>query len=149
MKYTKSEIDASLTKLREWLHPGDTVYTILRHVSRSGMSRNISVVVPFGNGDFIHPNHAVAVVTGMPLVRGWNDAIKVGGCGSDMGFMLVYDLSYRLFPNGYGCTGERCNSNDHTNGDRDYTPHNGEADAGVPIKHWHSDGGYALKQKWL
>lgn len=144
MRYTKTEIDESLAKLREWLHPGDTVYTILRHVSRSGMSRNISVVVPFGDGDFIHPNHAVAVVTGMPLVRGWNDAVKVSGAGMDMGFHLAYALSHRLFPDGYGCTGDKCASNDHSNGDRDYTRHgNGGAD------HWHTDGGYAIKQRWL
>ena len=31
MKYSKSEIEESLTKLREWIKPGDTVYTVLRH----------------------------------------------------------------------------------------------------------------------
>src|SRR3990167_7127820 len=123
MKYSKSEIEESLTKLREWIKPGDTVYTVLRHVSRSGMSRNISVVLIDGDA-MLHPNHAVACVTGSTLVRGgMNDAIKMGGCGMDMGFALVYDLSARLWPNGYGCTGDKCNSNDHANGDRDYTAH--------------------------
>src|SRR3990167_1337240 len=177
MKYSKSEIEESLTKLREWIKPGDTVYTVLRHVSRSGMSRNISVVLIDGDA-MLHPNHAVACVTGAPLVRGgMNDAIKMGGCGMNMGFALVYELAARLWPNGYGCMGDKCNSNDHTNGDRDYTPHTGPMTRcrlclDVPGKdglghvckgcngageiedtfnrdHWHRDGGYALKQRWL
>ena len=163
MRYSKSEIEESLTKLREWIKPGDTVYTVLRHVSRSGMSRNISVVLIDGDA-MLHPNHAVACVTGAPLVRGgMNDAIKVGGCGMDMGFALVYDLSARLWPNGYGCIGNKCNSNDHTNGDRDYTMHgptdmNGDNEDREPgpgeradglVRHWHKDGGYALRQRWL
>jgi hypothetical protein len=33
----------AIVHLREVLKPGDTVYTVLRHVSRSGMSRNIDL----------------------------------------------------------------------------------------------------------
>jgi hypothetical protein len=86
-------------------------------------------------------------------VIGYNRAddggLKVSGVGMDMGFSVVYDLSSYLFDKGFMCTGERkideqgnrvkdwCPSNDHVNGDRDYTPH------------LHTSGGYALKQKWL
>jgi hypothetical protein len=61
----------------------------------------------------------------------------MGGCGMDMGFAAVYGLSYALFGKGFECTGPNCPANDHSNGDRDYTPH------------MHSDGGYALKHRWL
>jgi hypothetical protein len=81
----------------------------------------------------------------------------------DMGFHLVYTLSYALYPQGFGCVGERCPSNDHSNGDRDYTPHgcydeNGALEDREPgpgelrdgcRRHWHRDGGYALTQRWL
>jgi hypothetical protein len=81
----------------------------------------------------------------------------------DMGFHLVYNLSYSLFPDGFGCIGRaedyrfHCPSNDHSNGDRDYTPHMSEnerlgADGSLctcHATHWHKDGGYALIQKWL
>jgi hypothetical protein len=75
-------------------------------------------------------------------VPGWRrderyGGIKQHGAGMDMGFGLVYTLSRSLYPNGFECIGERCPSNDHSNGDRDYTPHT------------HSDGGYALQQAWL
>lgn len=75
----------------------------------------------------------------------------------DMGFWAVYQLSYGLFKGGFGCIGEGCPSNDHSNGDRDYTPHMSEADrmgadgelCNCHKDHMHNDGGYALKQRWL
>ena len=69
------------------------------------------------------------------------EGIRVRGAGMDMGFHLVYNLSATLFPDGFDCVGDGpgqlCRSNDHSNGDRDYTPHR------------HKDGGYALKHRWL
>lgn len=90
------------TQLLEWLKPGDTVYTICDHVSRSGMSRNIRVIVFLGDraSDSIHPNYAVSTLLGWPLKRGWHDSIRVSGCGMDMGFHLVYTLSHALFGRG-------------------------------------------------
>jgi hypothetical protein len=52
----------ALAELRALLPPGSTVYTILRSVSRSGMSRELSVVA-FKDGRALHPNWAVAQVT--------------------------------------------------------------------------------------
>ena len=43
---TKQERQDAIERLRSMLAPGDSVYTILRHVSRSGMSRSISLVIP-------------------------------------------------------------------------------------------------------
>ena len=42
-KQQQSERDEYIAKLRETLKPGDTVYTVIRSVSRSGMSRVIDV----------------------------------------------------------------------------------------------------------
>ena len=133
--------------LRKLLNPGDTVYTMLRHVSRSGMQRRISCLVGEGR--------AVTDIT-FDVARVLDENIKGrsgyvqdvgitrGGCGMDMGFDLVYHLSSVLFPDGFGCIGNRCPANDHSNGDRDYTEHS----TGQP--HWHfGAGGYALRQRWL
>jgi hypothetical protein len=134
MKTSKAEMAEQMENLNRWIKPGDTVYTIIRHVSSSGMTRHISVLAKMGD-DFIHPNYAVSKVLEYPLVTGnGSDAVKVGGCGMDMGFHLVYNLSRRMFPNGFDCIGRGCPSNDHSNGENN--------------KH-HSDGGYALRQKWL
>lgn len=148
-------------ELRKRVKPGDTVYTIVRHVSRSGMSRVIGVVL-LGSEGPLHPNYLVARALGV-RVHPKLDGVVIGGCGMDMGFHLVYELSHALFPTGYGCLGVGCHSNDHSNGDRDFTPHGcfdaeGRPEDRAPSpgekadgckRHWHRDGGYALKQRWL
>lgn len=134
-KHSKSDRDAAIARLREWLKPGDTVHTILRHVSRSGMSRAISLVAIAPDGGIKDLDASVAIALNMP--RSKHDGLTVGGCGMDMGFSVVYNLSSALFRDGFECVGERCPSNDHNNGDRDHTPHH------------HSSGGYALRHSWL
>jgi hypothetical protein len=135
MKIAKAEVEAAREELRELLPPGATVYTIVRHVSKSGMSRSISFYVMRDNAPRWIAS-LVAKATGSPFDKKY-EAVKVGGCGMDMGFALVYDLSYVLWGKNFSCIGEGCPSNDHSNGDRDHTPHT------------HSDGGYALRQRWL
>lgn len=135
-RLTKAQIEernAALAQLRQWLKPGDTVYTVLRHVSRSGMQREIGVVLLLtgrhdnpGETVDLHPNYLVSKVLGRP--QGKRDGIKVDGCGMDMGFHLVYSLSRCLFPDGFKVEGRGRNGD--TSG-------------------WDDDGGYALKQRWL
>jgi len=146
-------------RLRELLKPGDTVYTILRHRARSGMFRVIAPVV-IVNGDPLCPCWLVADAIGAKVHRE-HEGISMGGCGMDMGFHLVHNLGYALWRDGFGCIGERCPSNDHSNGDRMYFPHcTGYDRLGQPIDqpcillncngpHWHQSGGYALRHRWL
>lgn len=81
-------------RLLELLKHGDTVYTVLRHVSASGMSRRIDVYIMKDN----RPQYLSGYVSSL---IGWklhdNGGIVVGGCGMDMGFHLVYTLSAVLF----------------------------------------------------
>jgi hypothetical protein len=100
----------SLERLREWLKPGDTLYTVLDSVSRSGMSRHIRVVLPYiredGTVDHLHPNHAVAEVLGYRRAKR-GDGLVVGGCGMDMGFHVVEAVSSALY--GYlRCENPKC-----------------------------------------
>ena len=140
-KHEKTERDEAITKLREHFKPGDTVYTVLDHVSASGMTRHIRVVLPFtrddGTVDFLHPNYLVGKALGVRQAKR-GDGLVVGGCGMDMGFHLAYNLGRVLFSEGFDCVGERCPSNDHSNGDRNYAPH----------RHT-GDGGYALRHRWV
>ncbi len=101
-KYTKQEVAESLARLREWIKPGDTVYTIVRSVSRSGMSRNISLVLfrrdEDGREYTMHPNYHAARVLGETLVNDQgSDALRVHGAGMDMAWHTVYCLSHALF----------------------------------------------------
>jgi hypothetical protein len=135
MKYSKAQVEEAKGYLLEALKPGDKVYTILRQVSRSGMSRHISTIIRGKDGN-MDITHLVARALGER--RNENDGgLVVGGCGMDMGFEVVYRLGYVLWPEGFKCPGTRCHSNDHSNGDRNYK------------RHLHRDGGYALRHEWL
>ena len=111
----------AIRNLRLSLDPKDTIYTVLRHVSASGMSRRLDVFIMFDNEPHRITN-SVAYATGYQLKDG---QIVVGGCGTDAGFSVVYSLGCALWPEGTP------------------VPHgtrNGQPD---------SDGGYALKHRWI
>lgn len=120
----------AIIHLSSLLAPNDTVYTVLRHVSRSGMSRNIDLyMMRDGQPEWItaYVGHAL----GTPQSRkNWekSQGLTVGGCGMDMGFSLVYNLGRVLFPKGFAVTGRGRNG--------DTSGHD-------------NDGGYALNHKWL
>lgn len=90
-----TERDEALAKLRTMLPPGSTVYTILRHVSRSGMQRSISCVVmtPEGPQDV---DWLVRRALDLTFDRN-HSGVKMEGAGMDMGFALVYSLSFALY----------------------------------------------------
>ena len=103
MKYSKAEKQESLEMLKSWIKKGDTLHTTVRHVSKSGMMRyittrhlkqNLSIhgrPVRVSNYDY-----HIARVLDLPLAPNY-EGVKIGGCGMDMGFHLVYSLSRELF----------------------------------------------------
>jgi hypothetical protein len=154
-KAQKTERSESLERLRGSLSPGDTVYCILRHRSRSNMSRVLQLVKMTPDGPY-YLGWNVSTALGIPYDKK-HEGLRIGGCGFDAGHEAVYSLARALWPEGFGCIGEKCRSNDHSNGDRDRTPHG--AKNGKPVSlggtcedvfsHWHRAGGYALRQEWL
>ena len=89
----------SIERLRE-LFAGDdkpVIHTITRHVSSSGMTRDISLV--YVKGGAIHNiTYSAALALEWPLSeKSGNRAVRVSGCGMDMGFHLVYTLSRVLY----------------------------------------------------
>lgn len=157
-----NEKEEARNRLRELLKPGDIVHCILRHVSRSGMFRRISLVKVGKDGSMFHLDGLI-VRAGLGKFRGRDEGLVAGGCGMDMGFALVYSLSRSLYGDGFGCIGKGCPSNDHSNGDRDYTEHRAaQAAQALEVRepgqvsdpsgmkgHWHNDGGYALRHQWI
>jgi hypothetical protein len=104
------------------------------------MQRSISVVL---NDEDL--SYWVARATGEKIDQ-TNGGVKVGGCGMDMGFHLVYNLSRTLYPT-YQCLGKGdgsyrsgCPSNEHVN--------HGEGRDVYSPEVTHSDG-YSLHQRWL
>ena len=89
---TKAEYKAYLVDLFA-NDPKPVVKTILRHVSQSGMSRDISLFYKGANITYY-----AALATGEPIKDKFGQrVIRVGGCGMDMGFHLVYNLSGVLY----------------------------------------------------
>lgn len=129
MKVGKEERDEALKHLRKLLKPGDTVHTVLRHVSSSGMSRRIDLYL-LRKGEAVYLSGYASKVLGLPR-HPQKEGLTVGGCGMDMGFHLVYELSHALFPKGFkvGRKGTRARNGDKSGYD--------------------SDGGYALRQTWI
>lgn len=125
MRYTKEEVATARARLLDILRPGDTVYTVLNSVSRSGMSRDITMYKIGPDGKSWLSGYASKML-GEALTQ--RDGIKVQGCGMDMGFELVYRLGRALWPEGFKVEG---------------TGRNGDTSG------WDNDGGYALRQSWL
>lgn len=96
----KANMPKALETLKRCFPQGSTVYTVLRHVSGSGMRRRISVV-SLAEGYPVAPNYATAVLLGLPLWHEFNDAVVIDGCGMDMGFEIAYRLGMALYGNGY------------------------------------------------
>lgn len=88
----------SLDRLKAWMPKGTTVYTVLRHVSASGMRREIGLVL-LNDGQLRHPNHAASQVLGLRL--GKRDGLITNGGGMDMGYDLVHRLGEELHGDGY------------------------------------------------
>lgn len=94
MKYSKKETEHALESLKNLVPHGATIYTKLCHVSKSGMSRSIDVYIMKDN-EPLYLTQWVARVT-QASVDQKNGGVKVTGCGMDMGFDLVYRLSWKL-----------------------------------------------------
>jgi len=121
-------------KLREFVKPGATVYTIIRHVSRSGMTRVIDpYIIEDGEPRWIGRYVSDA------LSWSYDDkkqGVRVGGCGMDMGFHLVYTLSIALF----------LDKARHMT-DKQLIKANEKAGTRPDCGPWES--GYWLKQRWM
>lgn len=142
-RYTKAEQEArddeqarACDLLRELLPVASDINIICTEYSRTGSTSAYRVLIAdkeTGNIRDISSLVAVAI----DAKRSDAGAIKSGGWGLSRAFQIVYNLGRALYPDGALCTGESCCSNDHRNGDRDYTPH------------IHSDGGYAYRMNQL
>ena len=89
----------AISSLRNILKVGDIVYTTVKTVSSSGMSRKISCYI-VQDGKI----RSISNLTGNALEWSTGDnsgSVTVTGCGMDMGFHLVYTLSSVLFGDSY------------------------------------------------
>ena len=128
----KREQGEAREELRKMLKPGDTVYTVLRHVSRSGMSRGIDCYV-MQDGEPRWVSRLVHRATGFSFDKK-RDCLRVGGCGMDMGYHVMMNVSYAI----HGHSDKGDDAKEAGEKGRPFTPRPG-----------HYRAGYSLKHRWL
>lgn len=96
MKVTKQEREECLNRLKEWVKEGDTIFCVLRSVSRSGMSRKITFL-KIENDQLNYLTYDIAKSLGYHYHSEWYDSMTVSDWGMDMGFAVVDRLSCVLF----------------------------------------------------
>lgn len=90
--------EQSKKELLRYLKPGDTVLTVLRHVSASGMQRRIDLYT-IKDGRLVYLS-GYAENMGLAKRHDGKQGLIVNGCGMDMGYHLVYELASALFGDG-------------------------------------------------
>lgn len=105
-------------QLRKLLRPGSRVYGIVRHVAKSGMSRDIDFYL-IRKGEIFSLSWLIASVLDERQTK--DGALHIEGCGMDMLWHTVHNLGRALWPNGTR---------------KPHGTRNGEPD---------SDGGFALQ----
>lgn len=101
-KRTKQQIEEARAKLREWLPIGSTVYGVVTHVARSGMSRRIRFfIVATEHAGRPHRTEVMNVSGYIAAALDWRRDLHTGdihvdGCGMDMIFHTINSLSYTL-----------------------------------------------------
>ncbi len=93
-KYSKAEIEEAKSYLLGLIRPGDTIYTIIRHVAPSGMYRVIDLYL-IRDQPINISRDAAALLGGYDEKYG---GCRATGCGMDMCDNVVYNLGRRLFP---------------------------------------------------
>tara|TARA_R110002074_G_scaffold366526_3_gene540485 strand:+ start:197 stop:472 length:276 start_codon:yes stop_codon:yes gene_type:complete len=77
----------------------ETIYSIINHVSKSGMTRHISFFKIIDNEpEYI--NHEINNLLDYKFNKNYNSLV-VGGCGMDMAFHVVYQYGKVKHDNGY------------------------------------------------
>jgi len=98
-KATIEEIEKYEKELRELIEQANyKIYQIVTHVSRSGMYRHIKNLIVIDNEIRCIDWYISKIIKHVKL---HDDGIGISGCGMDMGFALTYELSQKLFGDGY------------------------------------------------
>lgn len=171
-KLQDEERKEAQAELRKLLRPGATIYTVLRHVSASGMFRVIDLLIDVPDYSETYPlkpegearyagerdysakparklnGHRIRSI-GWIAAKAMGDkydsdrsGIKASGCGQDMGYALVYSLGRSLWPKGISCPGR-----ERCQSNDHVNPGPDRDRYGKGVKH--RDSGYAFKHEWI
>lgn len=120
--------EIAFSRLKKYLKPGSTIYHTVKHVAKSGMSRQISFYI-VRDGKIESINWELSHILDYKRNPS-NGALKIGGTGMDMGFHVVYSAGRKLFPNGFKLAEGQYGRNGDKSG-------------------FDKDGGYAFQSEWI
>ena len=95
----QADREQAISYLKESLHSGDTVYVILRYVSKSGMSRLIDLYLIKDGRPFRITWNAAKAINATYDRR--QESLRINGCGTDVGFEAVHHLGWAVFNDPY------------------------------------------------
>jgi macrodomain Ter protein organizer (MatP/YcbG family) len=98
-KRQETERTEAIEKIKGMIAEGQTLYTIIRHRSTSGMSRSISVFRIKDNEPY-ELDYWISRALDR-RIDGKHGGVIEKGAGMDMGFHLVYCLGQALYGDGY------------------------------------------------
>ena len=93
------EKKTAIETLKKEIKKGDSIYTVLTKVNNMGTYRHIKPIL-FKDNQPLFLTYQIATALQYPI-KEKTYSIGVGGCGMDMGFHLIYNLSSTLFGDGY------------------------------------------------
>lgn len=96
-----AERDEAIANLKRIVKKGDKLYTVIAHVSTSGMRREINLYKITNQGETYLSSYA-AKALGRTI--GNRSGVICNGAGMSMTFELVYSLAQKLFGDGYALT---------------------------------------------
>jgi hypothetical protein len=145
--------EAISTLKRMGVKPGAEVFTIVTHVSSSGMTRHIRCFIPTTNTSTDYKTGKktrkpgitditglVSTVCGYTRAKGSRWDLVVQGCGMDMCFSVVYNLGRVMFPKGGPL--------DKSSPGRKHQEEREAKTNGRPVE-GETDGGYLLQKRDL
>ena len=98
MNYGEDQKDEAIKRLKNYgIKQGNTIFSYVRSVAPSGMSRQIKFFIA-KDSEIYDITRNVAVITDNRFKKD-NWTLSISGCGMDMCFAVVYNLAEIIFRN--------------------------------------------------
>lgn len=92
--------EEAIKNIKKYVKRGDTLYCVLRHTSRSGMRRHISVYAMRQNIPYLMDAYVATIIGRRRVPMGKGEGIICDEAGMDMGFDLIHALAIALYCDG-------------------------------------------------
>ncbi len=103
MAWTRRDVDDARTRLRAVMPVGSTIYLVMRHISKSGMSHDVDVYTIRVGVGAVEGSTAIdlrwwsrIVAQALDIRQTKHGYVRVHGCGFDVGHDIASNLGHYL-----------------------------------------------------